>query len=80
MKSQATCEFQSMKFDDRQAISVKYSQIKINTYETDTVYLFINEYLRVKNHNHIMQMKMCNSDKFLNYVKECAEIKIFNLN
>ena len=69
-----------MRFDDGQAIFIKYLQAKVNTCETNTVYLFIDECSRVKNHDHIMQMKMCNSDKFLNYVKECAETKVFDLN
>ena len=80
LKPQATCGFQPMRLDDGQAISVKYFQAKVNTCETDTVCLFISECSRVKDHDHIMWMKMCNSDKFLNYIKGCAETRMLNLN
>ena len=80
LKSQAICKFQPMRLDDGQTISVKYLWAKVNICETDTVCLFIDECLRAKNHDYIMWMKMCNSDKFLNYVKECAETKVLDFN
>ena len=80
LEPQATCGFQPMRLDDGQAISVKYPQAKVNTCETDTVCLFIGECSRAKDHDHIMRMKMCNSDKFLSYVKGCAETRVLDLN
>ena len=80
LKPQAICEFQSMRLDDRQAISIKYPQTKVNTCETDTVYLFIDECSKAKDYDHIIQMKMCNSNKFLNYVKEYVETRMLNFN
>ena len=61
LKPQAACRFQLMRLDDGRAISVKHSEVKINMCETDTFCLYISECSKT---DHIMQMKMWESDKF----------------